>query len=84
MNLGANAATVSLESPPMNQLVAQPPFTVHIDEIDDWQRVLPDGRVRGGFTTRAQVILAQRAGREIPPTFGHLEGAFQDCLRPEQ
>jgi uncharacterized protein YegJ (DUF2314 family) len=36
-------------------------------EIEDWQVELEDGRIRGGYTTRAQAEMARRDGQSVPP-----------------
>ena len=37
-------------------------LTIAISEIDDWQIVLPDDTLRGGFTNRAVFRIMEREG----------------------
>ncbi|MGH7724525.1 MAG: hypothetical protein ACREOU_03780 [Candidatus Eiseniibacteriota bacterium] len=43
--------------------------------LEDWQVVLPDGTIRGGYTTQAQIALARQAGHSVPRHIAELEGA---------
>lgn len=71
---------VGLATPPVGGLKSEPPFAVGCDELEDWQLVLPDGKVRGGFTTQAQIALARRGGWPVPHNVRHMEGKFVDAL----
>jgi len=72
---------VGLITPPVGGLQAEPPFVIASSVLEDWQVVLPDGKVRGGFTTQAQIALTLRSGRPVPDHVRQLEGKFLDVLR---
>src|SRR5678816_120709 len=40
---------VGLATPPVGGLKDEPPFTIASSDLEDWQLILPDGMVRGGF-----------------------------------
>jgi hypothetical protein len=56
-----------------------PPFEVDIAELEDWQLELPDGSIRGGFTTRLDIQLAQAQGRPIPDHILSMVDRFVDA-----
>jgi hypothetical protein len=55
-----------------------PEVTVQLAELEDWQVELPDGSIRGGFTTRAEIEIARREGRPIPPHIAEMEPRLVD------
>jgi hypothetical protein len=79
ISLSANEMTVSLETQPIEAPVDAAPFTVPVSDLEDWQLVLPDGRIRGGFTTRAQIEIAKASGAPVPSHVSELEGRFVDA-----
>jgi hypothetical protein len=72
---------VGLATPPGGGLKDEPPFTIASSDLEDWQLVLPDGKVRGGFTTQAQIALTLRSGWAPPDHVKQMEGKFVDVLR---
>jgi hypothetical protein len=72
---------VGLATPPVGGLRAAPPFAIASSELEDWQLVLPDGKVRGGFTTQAQIALTLKSGWAVPDHVKQLQGKFVDVLR---
>jgi hypothetical protein len=54
------------------------PYELPLSALEDWQVALPDGTIRGGYTTQAEIALARRAGRPIPRHIAGLEGRFAD------
>jgi hypothetical protein len=72
---------VGLATPPVGGLLAEPPFAIASSDLEDWQLVLPDGKVRGGFTTQAQIALTLKSGRVLPDHVKQFEGKFVDVLR---
>ena len=56
----------------------RPPFTLPLSVLEDWQLQLPDGRIRGGFSTQAEIALARRTGQPIPGHVAAMEGRFVD------
>jgi hypothetical protein len=63
----------------MEAPVGAAPFVVPVSELEDWQLVLPDGRIRGGFTTRAQIEIAMTSGAAIPSHISELEASLSMC-----
>jgi len=72
---------VGLATPPVGGLKTEPPFAINPSDLEDWQLVLPDGKVRGGFTTQAQIALTLKSGWAVPDHVKQLEGKFVDVLR---
>ena len=72
---------VGLATPPVGGLQTEPPFDIASSELEDWQLVLPDGSVRGGFTTQAQIALTLKSGWAVPDHVKQLQGKFVDVLR---
>lgn len=56
----------------------RPPFTLAWSALEDWQLQLPDGRIRGGFSTQAEIALARRTGQPVPGHVAAMEGRFVD------
>lgn len=77
--LSADDMSVSLETQPIEAPVGTAPFVVPVSDLEDWQLVLPDGRIRGGFTTHAQIEIAKTTGAAIPSHISELEGKFVDA-----
>jgi uncharacterized protein YegJ (DUF2314 family) len=65
--LHADDVVARIVSRPVTQR-AKPParLRVAIGEIADWQVTLPDGTVRGGFSSLAMLEACRRDGRPIP------------------
>jgi len=71
--------TVTLITPPMGgKPKTPPPFTMPLDKLDDWHVRLPDQRIRGGFTTQAQIRIARRAGQKVPAEIEAMQSQFID------
>lgn len=60
------------------RLVSPPPFRLPLSALEDWQVELPDGRIRGGFTTQLEIALARRDGRHVPDHVANMEKRFVD------
>jgi hypothetical protein len=78
LELSAQDMKASLETQPIGRPEAAPPFSVPLGEIEDWQFMQPDGKIRGGFTTRAQIEIARATGGNIPPHVAEMEKRFVD------
>jgi len=83
LDLTQERVVVGLATPPAGGLVAKPPFSIATGEIEDWQLVLPDGKVRGGFTSQAQIALSRKSGWSLPRHMREAEGKFVDQLPTE-
>ena len=78
LGVSEQALRVNLETPPRRHRGKAPSeLTVPIAELEDWQVELPDGSIRGGFTTQAEIELARREGRPVPAHIAGMEGRFQ-------
>lgn len=60
-------ATVFLRTPPVGKTdVRDPQITVPLADIVDWQVMLPDGTLRGGFTQQATFRIIERDRGRLP------------------
>ena len=50
------------------------------NELEDWQTFLPDGGIRGGYTTQAQLAVCRREGFSIPRALLQQEPHFLDRI----
>jgi hypothetical protein len=57
----------------------EPPFRMPLSDLADWQVELPDGTIRGGFTTRLDIKLAHEQGLKIPAHMLAMESRFVDA-----
>ncbi|HET6777750.1 MAG TPA: hypothetical protein VFH26_02585 [Gemmatimonadales bacterium] len=48
-------------------------------ELEDWHVLLPDGRIRGSFTTQAQIQVCRASGQPIPRELRGIEGRLVDA-----
>jgi hypothetical protein len=77
--LSDDSVTATLETPlRRGRPTGVPPFRTPLSELADWQVQLPDGTVRGGFTTRLDIKLAREQGLQIPAHMLAMEGRFAD------
>jgi hypothetical protein len=56
------------------------PVHVELAELEDWQTFLPDGSIRGGYTTQAQLAVCRREGFSIPKALLQQEPCFADRI----
>ena len=71
--------TVTLATPPMGGVPkSPPPYTLPLSILEDWHVMLPDQRIRGGFTTQAQIKVTRRQGKEVPAQIQEMESRFID------
>jgi hypothetical protein len=73
-----DALVASVETRPVAGGAAPRRVTVPIDELEDWQVPLADGSIRGGFTTRAQALIARREGQAVPAHIAEMLGRMTD------
>jgi uncharacterized protein YegJ (DUF2314 family) len=65
--LGSSALRVSLVNRPLTHKGRIPgEVEVQLDQIDDWEVTLPDGKIGGGYTTRVMFIRAQEQWGKLP------------------
>lgn len=71
--------TVTLATPPLGGKPKEPPpFTFPLSRLEDWHVMLPDQRIRGGFTTQAQIKVARKSGQKVPPQIEAMQSRFID------
>ena len=71
LELGEEQASLKLLTPPVGrvEIPADRRLTTPISEIVDWQIVLPDDTLLGGFTQRATFEIMKRAQGSLPRKF---------------
>jgi len=80
LELSPESMKVTLETPLIMPLPPDtaPPFSIAVAEIEDWQVLQADNKVRGGYTTRLQIEVAREQGARLPAHIAALEGRFID------
>jgi len=78
IDLGPEYCIVAVPALPDDAAANTPtPLPVNIQDIIDWRVRLPDGSVRGGFTTQAEIRLAKQLGVPFPDESNrHADGKF--------
>jgi hypothetical protein len=80
LQLDESIFRVTLETPMLSgDAPSHPPFELPISAIEDWVVTLPDGSIRGAFTTQAEIQLAKASGQTLPDHVAAMEGRFCDC-----
>ncbi|MCE2791303.1 MAG: hypothetical protein ACK493_15115 [Planctomycetota bacterium] len=78
--LGETDFRASLETPPLSGSPSSPPpFLLPLTALEDWLLVLPDGTIRGGFTTQAELAMAKEQRIPLPAKLAAVNGCFLDC-----
>ena len=71
--------TADLRTPMLRgRPISEAPFQIPLAALEDWQVELPDGRIRGGFTTQLEISLAREQGRAIPAHIESMARRFVD------
>ncbi|MCD9006649.1 hypothetical protein LDO31_10450 [Luteimonas sp. XNQY3] len=78
-SIDAASVTLRIVTPFVDGATPAGPVTVAVTEIEDWQVFLDDGRILGGFGTRAQITVARRDGHPIPEHVLAQEARFVDA-----
>jgi uncharacterized protein YegJ (DUF2314 family) len=78
LELSSQDMKVTLETQPIEAPRTLPPFSIPVSDMEDWQLVLADGRIRGGFTTQAQIAIGRESGSKLPQHISELDGRFVD------
>lgn len=79
LELGPDSFVAGLDTPPRRGTpVGVPPYTLALSELEDWQLEMPDGAIRGGYTTRLDLELARERGQAIPDHILAMESRFVD------
>jgi hypothetical protein len=79
LELGAESCVVAVPSlPGFAEAQAPTQHSVSLQDLIDWEVLLPDGSVRGGFTTQAELRLAKQLGTSASEAMRHAGGKFLD------
>jgi hypothetical protein len=54
------------------------PVTLPLAQLLDWQVVLDDGSIRGGYTSQVEIRLRRQAGKRLPEALAAMSGRFVD------
>ena len=70
LELDGEKATVYLRTPPVGRVELDGPrMEIPADDIVDWQVMVPDGTLRGGFTQQATFRIVEREQGGLPAKF---------------
>ena len=76
-------ATVFLRTPPVGATdVRAPQMTVPLADIVDWQVMLPDGTLRGGFTQQATFRIIERDRGRLPRKYAEQLARYRALEAP--
>lgn len=79
--IGESEFTTRIETPPIAHAGPLPDsLSVPLDELEDWHLTLPDGEIRGSFTTQAEIQIRIRDGDPVPPQLANLAPYFVDRM----
>ena len=78
VSIDADRVSARIVTPLIEGPTPDAPVDVSLADVEDWQVTLEDGRIRGGFTTRAQIAIARREGYHIPRAILAQETHFID------
>ena len=72
-----NQVKVRLVTPPVTHTgPLERLHTKSLDELEDWQVTLPDGKMRGGFTMRVMFTRGREHWGSLPPELEELERKY--------
>ena len=79
IELGPEYCVVAVPALPGEDAAAAPKqHSVKLQDVIDWRVQLPNGSVRGGFTSQAEIRLAKQLGASLSEVTGHIDGKFLD------
>ena len=65
--VGADTLTAVIVTPMLHPPAGvDDELVLPVAELEDWHVLLPDGRIRGSFTTRAQIQVCRATGQPLP------------------
>ena len=77
--LGPETLTATIVTPVLDSPSgAEKALVFAVAELEDWHVLLPDGRIRGSFTTQAQIQVCRATGQPIPRELRGIEGRLVD------
>ncbi len=78
--LGAETLTATIVTPLLDPpSSAEKGVVFPLSELEDWHVLLPDGRIRGSFTTQAQIRLCHATGQPVPRELRGIEERLVDA-----
>jgi hypothetical protein len=78
--LGSETLTAAIVTPVLDPPSgAEQGVVFPLAELEDWHVLLPDGRIRGSFTTQAQIQVCRASGQPIPRELRGIEGRLVDA-----
>lgn len=79
--LGPDRLTATIVTPLLDAPSgAEKNVVVPVGELEDWHVLLPDGRIRGSFTTQAQIQVCRATGQPIPRELRGIERHLVDVV----
>jgi hypothetical protein len=79
LELGSAELRASVETRPISHRGPLPPtVTVPLAELEDWHFTMPDGSIRGSYTTQAEMQIRRQSGQSVPKRIAQLDGRFVD------
>lgn len=67
LDVSGDVITARIVTPPVTHRGSLPErIDLPLADLEDWQVFLPDGRIRGGFSTQAMAAACERDGRPVP------------------
>ena len=80
LDLSERDMWITVLTPPIaHQGIPPENLKIPVADLEDWQLDLPDGKIRGGFSTKAQMEILRRERRVIPLQFRGRENDFVDA-----
>ena len=78
-DLGSETLAATIVTPMLERPAGAEPASVFpLADLEDWHVLLPDGRIRGSFTTRAQIQICRTTGQRIPRELQGIESRLVD------
>jgi uncharacterized protein YegJ (DUF2314 family) len=83
LELGGETATVYLRTLPVGEAaIANRRMSIPVTDIVDWQVMVPDGSLRGGFTQQATFRIMERENGPLTPKFAEQLGRYRSVSDP--
>jgi hypothetical protein len=80
LELGPQTLTATIVTPLLDPSSgAERGVVVPLAELEDWHILLPDGRIRGSFTTQAQIQVCRATGQPMPRELRGIEDRLVDA-----
>lgn len=81
VEIGETSFRATIETPPIGHRGPLPKVVeLPFDALEDWIVQYPDGRIRGGFTTLAEIMIRERDGLPLPPHVAGFKSHLIDAV----